>query len=309
MPYNRRQFLKNSSLTAMSGILLPESLLPIADKGKKIRVLVWDERSDAEKEAYDNFLGNYIADQLKLHTEFTVVSAGLNDPEQGLSDSVLDQTDVLIWWGHVRHSEVKPEKSKGIVKRIKAGSLSLIALHSAHWSTPFVEAMNEITRLKVFSDPAVTEADVRFVSPPTQFTMPKYDSRLTPYTDERKFPDGRTTLQVHLPFCCFPSVRNDGKPSTVKVLRPEHPIMKGLPANFQIPHTEMYDEPFHVPAPDQVLFEETWATGEWFRSGMLWKLGKGSVFYFRPGHETYPVFKEQTVLQILLNAVKWMAKS
>ena len=309
MPYNRRQFLKNSSLTAMSGILLPESLLPIADKGKKIRVLVWDERSDAEKEAYDNFLGNYIADQLKLHTEFTVVSAGLNDPEQGLSDSVLDQTDVLIWWGHVRHSEVKPEKSKGIVKRIKAGSLSLIALHSAHWSTPFVEAMNEITRLKVFSDPAVTEADVSFVSPPTQFTMPKYDSRLTPYTDERKFPDGRTTLQVHLPFCCFPSVRNDGKPSTVKVLRPEHPIMKGLPANFQIPHTEMYDEPFHVPAPDQVLFEETWATGEWFRSGMLWKLGKGSVFYFRPGHETYPVFKEQTVLKILSNAVKWMPQS
>ena len=309
MPYNRRKFLKNSSITAMSGILLPESFLPITEKGKKIRVLVWDERSDAEKEAYDNFIGNYIADQLKLHAEFTVVSAGLNDPEQGLSESVLDQTDVLIWWGHVRQAEVKPEKGKSIVKRIKAGSLSLIALHSAHWSTTFVESMNEITRLKVFRDSAVREADVSFVSPQKQFTTPKSDSRLTPYTDERKFPDGRTTLQVHLPFCCFPSVRNDGKPSTVKVLRPEHPIMKGLPANFQIPHTEMYNEPFHVPAPDQVLFEETWATGEWFRSGMLWKLGKGSVFYFRPGHETYPVFKEQTVLQILLNAVKWMAKS
>lgn len=46
----------------MSGILLPESFLPIAEKGKKIRVLVWDERSEAEKEAYDNFIGNYIAD-------------------------------------------------------------------------------------------------------------------------------------------------------------------------------------------------------------------------------------------------------
>ena len=72
----------------MSGILLPESLLPIADKEKKIRVLVWDERSDAEKEAYDNFLGNYIADQLKLHTEFTVVSAGLNDPDSLFSRSI-----------------------------------------------------------------------------------------------------------------------------------------------------------------------------------------------------------------------------
>lgn len=309
MSYNRRQFLINSSLTAVSGILLPESLVPLLDKGKQIRVLVWDERSDDEKKAYDNFLGNCIADQLKIHPEFTVLSAGLDDPEQGLSATVLDQTDVLIWWGHVRQAAVKPEKGRAIVQRIKAGSLSLIALHSAHWSTPFMEAMNEITRTRVFSDPAVKEADVRFVSPPTQYTMPNYDSRLTPYTVERKFPNGLTTLQVYLPYCCFPSVRNDGKPSTVKVLQPAHPIMKGLPANFQLPHTEMYDEPFHVPAPDQLLFEETWATGEWFRSGMLWNLGKGKVFYFRPGHETYPVFKEPSVLQILTNAVKWMAQA
>ena len=309
MPYNRRQFLKQSSLTAVSGILLPESLLQLSEMGKKIRILVWDERSSAEKEAYENFLGNYIADQLKLHPEFVVISAGLNDPEQGLSETVLDQTDVLIWWGHVRQAEVKPEKGKSIVKRIKSGSLSLIALHSAHWSTPFVEAMNEITRIRVFSDPTVKEDDVSFVPPPSQYTVPKYDSRLTPYTVERKFPDGHTTLQVHLPFCCFPSVRNDGKPSMIKVLKPAHPIMKGLPVNFQLPHTEMYDEPFHVPAPDQVLFEETWATGEWFRSGMLWNLGKGKIFYFRPGHETFPVFKEQTVLQILSNAVKWLART
>ena len=50
----------------------------------------------------------------------------------------------------------------------------------------------------------------------------------------------------------------------------------------------MYDEPFHVPEPDEVILEECWAAGEWFRSGMVWRLGKGRVFYFRPGHETYP---------------------
>ena len=83
--------------------------------------------------------------------------------------------------------------------------------------------------------------------------------------------------------------------------------MKGLPKHFQIPQTEMYDDPFHVPTPDEVLFEETWATGEWFRSGMLWKLGKGKVFYFRPGHETFQVFKEESVMQILSNSVKWLA--
>jgi trehalose utilization protein len=85
--------------------------------------------------------------------------------------------------------------------------------------------------------------------------------------------------------------------------------MKGLPKNFKIPQTEMYDEPFHVPEPDQILFEETWEKGEWFRSGMLWNLGKGKVFYFRPGHETFPVFKEEKVIQILSNAAKWMGSA
>ncbi len=306
MDHNRRQFLKATSLTAVSGILLPKSMTAIAGVSKKIRILVWDERSDTEKEAYDHFLGNYIADQLKGHPEFSVSSAGLDDAEQGLSESTLDHTDLLIWWGHIRQGEISPEKGKNIVERIKAGSLSLIALHSAHWSTPFVQAMNEITRRNVLKDQSVKEGDISFIPPPKQFTVPQYDSRVTPYIVERKFPDGQTKLQVHLPFCCFPAYRNDGKPSTVKVLRPEHPIMKGLPASFQLTQTEMYDEPFHVPPPDQVLFEESWAGGEWFRSGMLWNLGKGKVFYFRPGHETFPVYKDPKVMQILSNAAKWM---
>lgn len=52
------------------------------------------------------------------------------------------------------------------------------------------------------------------------------------------------------------------------------------------------------------MLEERWVTGEWFRSGMVWALGRGRVFYFRPGHETYPVFKEKPVLQLLENAVR-----
>ena len=68
----------------------------------------------------------------------------------------------------------------------------------------------------------------------------------------------------------------------------------------------MYDEPFHVPEPDAVLLEERWAGGEWFRSGCLWELGKGKVFYFRPGHETFAVYKEKPVLQILENAARWL---
>jgi trehalose utilization protein len=70
----------------------------------------------------------------------------------------------------------------------------------------------------------------------------------------------------------------------------------------------MYNEPFHVPPPDEVIFEERWAGGEWFRSGSVWKIGAGRVFYFRPGHELYPVFKHPSVQKILENAARWMAE-
>jgi trehalose utilization protein len=68
----------------------------------------------------------------------------------------------------------------------------------------------------------------------------------------------------------------------------------------------MYDEPFHVPAPDEVIFQETWETGEHFRSGMVWGIGKGKVFYFRPGHETFPVYKQAEAIQIIENACRWL---
>ena len=58
-----------------------------------------------------------------------------------------------------------------------------------------------------------------------------------------------------------------------------------------------------------LVFEERWPTGEWFRSGSLWDLGKGKVFYFRPGHETYPVFRQELPLKILTNTARYMAKS
>jgi trehalose utilization protein len=64
-----------------------------------------------------------------------------------------------------------------------------------------------------------------------------------------------------------------------------------------------------VPAPDAVIFEERWAPGEWFRSGSLWNLGKGKVFYFRPGHELYPVFKNPDVLKLIENAVRWLPEA
>ena len=68
----------------------------------------------------------------------------------------------------------------------------------------------------------------------------------------------------------------------------------------------MYSEPFHVPPPDEVVFEERWDKGEHFRSGCVWKVGKGRVFYFRPGHETYGVYQQPEPLLVMTNAVRWL---
>jgi trehalose utilization protein len=303
---SRRDFL----LASATGLALPAAATAADPKREKpVNVVVWDERQPEQKQAYDDFLGNRIAGHLKGKPGLSVKSVSIEDGEKGLSPAVLRGCDVLVWWGHRRQAEVTPKMAAPLVERIGEGTLSLVALHSAHWSTPFMEAMNERTRLD--AEKALkrdgAKVEIAYVDPTKRYTLPKSTDRLTPYTDLRKFPDGRERATVYRPYCCFPAYRTDGKPSQVRVLKPDHPICKGLPATFELPETEMYAEPFHVPEPDEVVLEERWATGEWFRSGMVWTIGKGRVFYFRPGHETYPVFKEKPVLQLLENAVRWLA--
>lgn len=275
-----------------------------------IRVVVWDEQQPQQRLAYSNFLGNEIAAYLKLLPGLEVTSKRLADADQGLGSAVLDQCDVLIWWGHVRQKEISTATGQDIVRRIKAGQLSLIALHSAHWSTPFVEAMKERAREDALSALTTQERQqavlVETNRYPNFFTPPKYDDFLTPFAWYRKQPDGKVQITLATPNCCFPAYRPDAMPSQMRALLPDHPIAKGIPGEFTVPQTEMYNEPFHVPPPDEVVFEERWQPGEWFRSGSVWRLGKGKVFYFRPGHEMYPVYKQAHCLQILDNAVRWM---
>lgn len=316
-PPSRRRFLTASSAALTARMLAGSTTSAAASEpeekrprgGSEINVVVWDEQQPAQKEAYDNFLGNAIADHLRTQPGFSVKSAKLDDPDHGLAPEILGPCNVLIWWGHVRQAEIAPEVGKAIVARIKAGTLSLIALHSAHWSTPFVEAMNERTRMdlrRVSEARNEVPSEVVEVPPPRRYTVPAADARVTPWTSIRKYPGGSSKATVHLPFCCFPAYRNDGKPSHVQTLKPDHPIAEGIPATFELPRTEMYDEPFHVPDPDEVIFEERWAGGEWFRSGMLWTLGKGHVFYFRPGHETFPIYRNPIPLKIVANAARWL---
>ena len=284
----------------------------MASAAAPIRVLVWDEQQPQQRMTYSNWLGGEIAGHLRQQPGFVVTTARLDDPEQGLSSAALDACDVLIWWGHVRNGEVSPERAKEIVRRIQAGKLSLIALHSAHWSAPFMEAMNARARADALKPLSPAERATAVFHETNLFanlrTPPKYTERLTPAALYHKPFNSPVEIDFTLPNCCFPGFRPDAMPSHVRVLLPKHPIARGLPAEFTIAQTEMYNEPFHVPPPDEVVLEEHWEHGEWFRSGSVWNIGKGKVFYFRPGHEIYPVFKNPDVLKVLDNAVHWLGE-
>ena len=286
-----------------------------ASYAKPIRVVVWDERQEAQKQVYPNYLGNALADHLRTfkdkmgNPEFVVQSVSLKDPDQGLSDVTLDNCDVLLWWGHARHSEVTKLHVASVVNRIKAGKLSLFALHSAHFSEPFVHAMEEKAKEDALNSlPKGDRMKVIFhiIEPHRGFV--DINAPLTPSFTTIRNQNGTVEITLKAPICCFPDVREDGKPSHVTVLLPDNPIARGVPLHFDINHTEMYSWPFHVPKPEFSIIDEKWDMGEHFTSGSLWKVGKGEVFYFRPGHETFPVFKEAAPLKIVENATRYLGR-
>jgi trehalose utilization protein len=104
---------------------------------------------------------------------------------------------------------------------------------------------------------------------------------------------------------CALKWREAGERERLWVINRNHPIAAGLPEYFELENEEMYGEPFSVPEPMETVFVSWFQGGEVFRSGLVYKRGAGSVFYFRPGHETYPTYHDETVRQVLRNSVKW----
>jgi len=101
--------------------------------------------------------------------------------------------------------------------------------------------------------------------------------------------------------------REVGEKEKLWVVEPGHPIARGLGPYIEIESTEMYGERFDVPQPDTLVFISWFEGGEIFRSGLCYYRGKGKIFYFRPGHETYPIFYQGEVLKVISNAVRWAA--
>ncbi|RLD04563.1 MAG: trehalose utilization protein ThuA [Chloroflexota bacterium] len=218
------------------------------------RITIWNEfiheRRHAEiAKIYPNGMHGTIAEHLRAQG-FEVQTATLDQPEHGLTDEVLANTDVLLWWGHMAHAKVADEVVEKVHQRIVAEGMGLIALHSAHFSKIFVKLMGTTCNLKW---------------------------------------------------------REMGEKERLWVVNPGHPIARGIGDYIEIPNAEMYGEHFDIPQPDEQVFVSWFQGGEVFRSGNCFFRGRGKIFYFRPGHETYPIFHQPEILKVIENAIYWAA--
>ncbi len=220
-----------------------------------IRVTVWNEnihdKMPEVKAVYP--VGIHGAVKAALDADenhrFTTQTVTLDMPEQGLTDEVLENTDVLFWWGHAAHDKVDDALVEKVWKRVLEG-MGLVVLHSGHYSKIFKRVTGTGCRLKW---------------------------------------------------------REDGDLERIWVVEQGHPIAEGLPEYFELEHEETYGEKFDIPAPDELVFISWFSGGEVCRSGCCYNRGRGKVFYFRPGHETFPSFNDKNVAQVLRNAAAWAA--
>ena len=91
-----------------------------------IRVTIWNEFRHEKtnafiKKLYPKGMHGAIAKYLKDNTDFKVKTATLDEAEHGLTEKVLAQTDVLTWWGHMAHGEVKDEIVNRVHQRVMEG--------------------------------------------------------------------------------------------------------------------------------------------------------------------------------------------
>ncbi|MCP4189843.1 MAG: trehalose utilization protein ThuA [Planctomycetaceae bacterium] len=222
-----------------------------------LRVTVWNEfvheqEHERVRAIYPEGIHATIKTGLEQQLQGSVIvkTATLQQSEHGLTEELLDETDVLLWWGHASHDQVADEIVDRVHRRVLNG-MGLIPLHSAHLSKIFVKLMGT---------------------------------------------------------SCMLRWRDAGERERLWIVNPAHEIVDGIEGEcFELPSTEMYGEYFDIPAPDELILISWFAGGEVFRSGMTFRRGKGRIFYFRPGHETFPIYHQPIVQRILANGVCWAA--
>ncbi|MCA9128343.1 MAG: ThuA domain-containing protein [Planctomycetales bacterium] len=222
---------------------------------KPIRVTVWNEfvheRTNPVVAAiYPDGIHQVLRTAIESHLadEAIVRCATLDEPEHGLTDSVLDSTEVLLWWGHAAHDQVEDAIVSKVHRRVLQG-MGLIVLHSGHASKIFQRLMGT---------------------------------------------------------GCMLRWREAAEKERLWITAPGHPILAGISGDYiELPNAEMYGEHFDIPQPEELLLISWFEGGEVFRSGCTFRRGQGKIFYFRPGHETYPIYHHPQIQQIITNAVVW----
>ena len=101
--------------------------------------------------------------------------------------------------------------------------------------------------------------------------------------------------------------RESGDKEILWVVEPGHPIVQGLGESIILEHEETYGERFDIPKPDDLVFISWFSGGEVFRSGCCYNRGRGHIFYFQPGHETFPTYHNPDIQKVICNAVRWAA--
>lgn len=216
-----------------------------------INVTIWNEflhekQHEEVSRVYPE--GIHIALQKGLACDqFNIRTATLDQPEHGLTEEILTNTDVLLWWGHMGHDQVEDYIVERVHARVMAG-MGLIVLHSGHFSKIFKKLMG-------------TGCDLKW--------------------------------------------REANEKERIWVVNPGHRIAEGLPEYITLDHEEMYGEHFDIPTPDELILVSWFQGGEVFRSGCTFYRGQGKVFYFRPGHETFPTYYNEHVLKVIANGIHW----
>jgi len=215
-----------------------------------LRVTVWNEyrhehESEEVRSVYPKGIHTAIGEGLGVDVQ--VAYATLDEPEHGLTEQRLNETDVLIWWGHAAHDEVQDEIVKRVKQRVLHG-MGLIVLHSGHFS-------------KIFKDLMGTGCDLKW--------------------------------------------REANEKERIWVVSPGHPIAEGIGEYIELEAEEMYGEHFDIPEPEELIMVSWFEGGEVFRSGCTFTRGQGRIFYFRPGHETYPTYYNEEIRRVIRNAVHW----
>ncbi len=223
----------------------------------KIKVTIWNENVHEREEGpvgdhirtiYPEGIHNYLKGALAAD-DLEIRAVSLDMPEQGLPDALINDTDVLVWWGHVAHARVEDALVDKLQARVLNG-MGLVVLHSGHYSKIFKRMMG-------------------------------------------------TTCSLHW--------REVGEKERLWRIVRRHPITEGVPETFTLPHTEMYGESFDIPDDGKLIYISWYEGGNVFRSGVTFQRGNGRIFYFAPGHETFPIYHDANIQKILGNAIRWAA--